>query len=989
MNNQNKLNLEKIKREKEEEITQKEARKHGLPYENLSLKPIDVDDVATLPEKKAREAKLAVVHKAGDNLIVALADPDLPKAQQVLSELDDEGYELKKIMVSESSLEKPWKLYERYSPPEPSLKDILPIEKQRLETLKKEVNRIEELRARVKNTKTRELIYIIVMGAINFKATDIHLEPGEDKMRLRFRIDGILQDIATIEMKKYRWLLSRIKILADLKVNIHNINQDGRFKIAIEAEQSKRKEESAVRVSIIPEENGETVVMRLLGVGVKKLTLDELGLPEPKQKKLEKQLAQPNGIILATGPTSSGKSTSLYSFLKMLNEPEVKIITIEDPIEYNLPDITQSQVNKDEGYTFETALEATLRQNPEIMLVGEMRDPESAQIALQAASTGHLVFSTLHTNDAAGAISRLKQLGIDPESIPSAVNAVVGQRLVRKLCPHCKKKRTLSDQEKENIEKALSLISPKSGVEPPEVPDQVYEAQGCPKCNNLGYQGRTGIFEIFTINDVIEKLINEGATTYEIRARAMQEGMVTMLQDGLMKVIEGVTSLEEVHRVAGEAKYIESLYGKAVSSLLSRSLDVPSETAQTIKKLKQKPDKLEQKLRSVDLEKLARWIAGSALELRATDIHIEPKEDTVLIRFRVDGVLEDIASLSKDVFLSLVSEIKTLSGLKEEKHAQVQEGRFKIKWKQKTYDTRVSIIPGGYGETIVIRLLRPEIQQIPLKGLGIRDYYKDNLNEELNKTNGIILTCGPTSAGKTTTLYAMLSRLNKPGVKALTIEDPIEYSLEGIIQTQVEEEEGYTFSKALKSILRQNPNIIMIGEIRDPETAQTAIRASQTGHLVLSTLHTNSAPAAIQRLINLEINPKDISSALNMVISQRLVRKLCEHCKKPADFSQSQQKKNKKELKNIPDQIRPGPNQTRFYTAQGCDKCGPSGYKGQTGVFEIMFNSENLSQLISEGASTSKIKKAALKQGMLTVRQDALLKAARGTTSIEEVNRIS
>lgn len=976
--------LKQIKRKEEEERTKEKARKLNLPYVDLSLKPINVEDVVTIPEKKARAAKLACVSKVGRKVIIALNDPHLPQVEEVLGQLKKKGFKIKKVVASESSLQKAWGLYQQWTPEEPSLKDVLPIKEENLSQVEK-IKNLNQLGETIKTASTTELLQMVISGGIKARASDIHFEPQKNKVRLRYRIDGVLQTIGSLSKEGYHWLLSRVKILAGLKLNIHDINQDGRFSVQIQ----KEKKKTPVRVSVVPGEYGESIVMRLLGIGIQKLGMEELGIREATRQKLEAELSKPNGIILSTGPTGSGKTTTLYAFLKKLNQPGVKIITIEDPIEYNLEGINQSQVEPEKGYTFKKALEAVLRQNPDIILVGEMRNPESAKTALQAALTGHLVFSTLHTNDAAGAVARLRQLEVEQKLIPSAVNAVIGQRLVRKLCPHCKKKRPLSEEEKANIKKALSLISPKSGIEPPKIPQAVYQPQGCPQCMGLGYKGRTGIFEVFTINDVIEKLILEQASTYDIRAKAMEEGMLTMLQDGILKVLEGTTSLEEISRVAGEAKYIESLYGRAISSLLSRTLVVKEKVSKAVSQLALDFEKIEEKLKRIEVKELSEWIAAAALNLRATDIHIEPQEENFLIRFRIDGVLETIATLPKGLFLSVLSEIKELSGLKPGVHKKVQEGRFKIKSGAKTLDTRVSIIPGGYGETAVIRLLRPDIQKVPLEELGIRPFYKKRFARELAKPNGIIFATGPTSSGKTTTLYAVMSKLNKPGVKIITIEDPIEYSLKGIIQTQINEEEGYTFAQALKSVLRQNPNIIMIGEVRDPETAQTAIRASLTGHLVLSTLHTNDAPSSFQRLINLGVDPKDIASSCNMIIAQRLVRKLCPACRKKKELTPKQVEKIKSDLEGIPGSLKPDFNHLILYQAQGCEKCGPSGYKGMTGLFEILFVTEEIKNLIVTSPSTEQIKKAALKSGMLTIRQDGLLKALEGITTLEEVERVS
>jgi len=315
--------------------------------------------------------------------------------------------------------------------------------------------------------------------------------------------------------------------------------------------------------------------MRLLGANIVKYDLKILGMHEEQFKTLMKEIAKPNGMILTTGPTGSGKTTALYAALETVKTPEIKIITIEDPIEYKIQGITQTQVDPEEGYTFEQGLTAILRQDPDVILVGEIRTQQAANMAINAALTGHLVFSTLHTNDSAGAVPRLRNLMVERTLIPAALNAVIAQRLVRVLCPKCKEKYVPSPDIKVAIEEGLALISPKSKISPPSELNHLWRAKGCAECFGTGYKGRTGIFEIFSMDDVIEKLVLQDATSYDIRKAAMEQGMITLLQHGLLKMLDGVTSLDEVQRVAGDARYIQELYGQAVVSLLSRSLAIP------------------------------------------------------------------------------------------------------------------------------------------------------------------------------------------------------------------------------------------------------------------------------------------------------------------------------------------------------------------------------------------------------------------------------
>jgi type II secretory ATPase GspE/PulE/Tfp pilus assembly ATPase PilB-like protein len=405
---------------------------------------------------------------------------------------------------------------------------------------------------------------------------------------------------------------------------------------------------------------------------------------------------------------------------------------------------------------------------------------------------------------------------------------------------------------------------------------------------------------------------------------------------------------------------------------------------------------VENLLANTSQEETLKYIITFSLLLRATDIHIEPTQTDLLVRCRVDGILQDVAKMPKIYHLPLLGEIKILGGMKTKQFAGVQEGRFNIDFAGQSLDTRLSIISGGYGETAVIRILglSTDVQTaeggLNLKMMGIRDEIYPLFEKEFHKPTGVILTTGPTGSGKSTTLYGILQQLNVRGTKIMTIEDPIEYRMSGILQTQIDTASGYTFAAALKSFLRQNPNVIMVGEIRDEETAKIAVQASLTGHMVISTLHTNDAASTIQRLINLGISSGDISSSINAIIAQRLVRKLCPDCKtvyKPeaAIISEIQ-----KTLATLPKNIKaPDLSKITLYKPKGCPKCKNIGYRGQVGLFEILVKDENLQTLFAKGAQTLEIKKAAQAAGMITLRQDGLIKALAGQTTIDEIERVT
>jgi len=391
-----------------------------------------------------------------------------------------------------------------------------------------------------------ELFGIILGGAIGLGASDIHIEPREETVRLRLRIDGILQDVVLIDPKIYHSLLSRIKFVSGLKLNVSDRPQDGRFSII----QGERKIET--RVSSLPSDFGESIVMRLLDPK-NLIEIEELGLRKDLLALFKKQIKKPNGMILVTGPTGSGKTTTLYAFLKRIQNPEIKIITIEDPIEYKLKGITQTQVNHKKGYDFASGLRALMRQDPDVILVGEIRDLETAEIACEAALTGHLVLSTLHTNDAAGAIARLVDIGVRPISIAPAINMAIAQRLVRRVCKKCVRYVKPSKEETKKIKEGLANV--RKDIIPPEfftTDFKIPKIQGCPDCNFTGYRGRTGIYEAFLVDDQMKEFILTNPSITATRNLAIKKGMVLMHQDGLIKVLEGITTIEEVERVTGE-----------------------------------------------------------------------------------------------------------------------------------------------------------------------------------------------------------------------------------------------------------------------------------------------------------------------------------------------------------------------------------------------------------------------------------------------------
>jgi len=449
----------------------------------------------------------------------------------------------------------------------------------RFAKLKKEVSNISELKKKIEEflaASVTELVEIILTGAICLDASDIHIEPEETQAKFRIRIDGVLHDVMNLNPKTYKSILSRIKLLSGLKLNVTDRPQDGRFTISISRATAKGREEDLssstsqslepetpgskenqgytieIRASALPAEYGESIVLRLLNPK-SLIEIEALGLRKDLTEIFKQEIKRPNGMIIVTGPTGSGKTTSLYAVLKRINKPEIKIITIEDPVEYHLGGLSQTQVDPSKGYTFASGLRSIMRQDPDVILVGEIRDLETAEIACQAALTGHLVFSTLHTNDAAGAIARLVDLGVKPISIAPALNMVVAQRLPRKVCKKCAKSVPASPADLKKIKKGLAGV--KKEILPPsffQARPTIPQVKGCEFCNFTGYKGRIGIFETFLVDDQMEKFILTLPSIVAMKELAIKKGMVLMNQDGLIKVLEGATTLEEIERVAGE-----------------------------------------------------------------------------------------------------------------------------------------------------------------------------------------------------------------------------------------------------------------------------------------------------------------------------------------------------------------------------------------------------------------------------------------------------
>ncbi len=538
-----------LREEEEEGLAKLMAQKYGISYIDLDVNPVNIDALRVVKEDVAREAEVAPFNIVNKRVYLAIISPNTSKTTEVIENLKSRGYLVEIFMASHQSLQKIWDRYKDLSYSMETKGGSLDISNDEIQNLVKDVKTVQDIKNSIelvikekKSYRITRILEIILAGAISVGASDIHIEPEDNSVRLRYRMDGVLNDILEIEPNIYNLLLSRIKLISNLKLNVREKAQDGRFSIKL------GDIEIEIRTSLLPGGYGESVVLRVLNPNAIGVSFEDLGINQKLLSIIEKELKKPNGMILNTGPTGSGKSTTLYAFLKKMHTPEVKIITIENPIEYHLKGIVQTQTDEEKGYTFAEGLRSALRQDPDIIMVGEIRDDETAEIAINSALTGHLVFSTLHTNNAAGTFPRLIDLGINPKVITSAINIAMAQRLVRKLCQNCKKIIDVPEKDKEIINKVLSSIQDKTLIKEADVKN-VYGPVGCEKCNFTGYKGRTGIYEAVLIDEKIEEVVINNPSEREISSAAQNQGILTMLQDGVLKILGGITSIDELGRV--------------------------------------------------------------------------------------------------------------------------------------------------------------------------------------------------------------------------------------------------------------------------------------------------------------------------------------------------------------------------------------------------------------------------------------------------------
>jgi len=533
--------------------------RYGISSVDLKGLPIDNDAIRLLEEKDARSLDVAPYKLVGKKVFLAVRSPVADGALTAKHLLEAKGYEVEMVMASEASMKKVWSRYEDLSFATRSRAGGLDVSQDVLAELAQKVRNIDDAVAEITaafgdDSSTHHLSRIleVILGAgIGIGASDVHIEPMEDAVELRFRLDGVLRIITTFNAAIYKQINTRIKLLSGLKLTISQNPQDGRFSAFLAKENEQI--EINFRTSLIPGAYGESIVLRILNPKSIRVGLEELGILPPMFEIFMREIQKPNGMILLTGPTGSGKTTTLYAFLQKIFSPEIKVITIEDPIEYHLPGITQTQVEHKKGYTFLEGLRSALRQDPDVIMVGEIRDPETAKIAVESALTGHLVFSTLHTNNAQGVIPRLIDLDVNPKILVSALSLSIAQRLVRTLCSHCKTERAITPEEKTLIDTIWNEAVAKGknmeqfGVK--KETEKLWAAKGCSECNNTGYKGRLGIFEVIQTDERIEKIIIDSPSERDIKKIADTQGTLDMHEDGLIKILQGKTDFEEVKSV--------------------------------------------------------------------------------------------------------------------------------------------------------------------------------------------------------------------------------------------------------------------------------------------------------------------------------------------------------------------------------------------------------------------------------------------------------
>lgn len=534
-------NVANVNREFQEKAARKAAKDQGLSYIDLAHTPLNPDFLKIIPFEKANESKVISFFRVNKKLRVAAANPNAPATSALIKDLQASGYEVEVSLASADGIEDALKAYQQTQ----NFKKIdlvKEVDESSVQTYEKEIANLKELPKELENKTAEQALNMIDIAAMKTKASDAHYEPEKGKIVVRFRIDGMLYKVFELNTELFAKLSNQIKYKSKMTLNATTVPQDGRYEFEY------NQHVVAVRAASIPTPYGESYVCRYLLSDEKQVTFEELGFQGIALTKMQKATKISHGMILVTGPTGSGKSTTLYTVLNAIKTPENKIVTLEDPVEYHLNGVTQSQIDEEHGYDFAGGLRSILRHDPDVVMLGEIRDLETAETATQAALTGHLLLSTLHTNSAIEAIPRLVNMGLPAFMVAPALHTLVGQRLVRKVCPNCSTVEDLTESERKEFEQIAKNLEQVNPNEKFEIPAKIPRIHGCEKCSNTGYLGRIVIVEVVTVSSEMKRLILEEESSVKLIAAARKEGIVTMREDGFIKVAKGLTTLEEVYR---------------------------------------------------------------------------------------------------------------------------------------------------------------------------------------------------------------------------------------------------------------------------------------------------------------------------------------------------------------------------------------------------------------------------------------------------------
>ncbi len=530
----------------QEELTEARGKLYNIPYIDLNGKQVEADVLQLIPEETARHYNVIAFQKSDEEVNIGMVDPRNFKAIEAVEFLmKEQGLKTFYYIISPSNFNTILKSYTGLGE---EVSQVLEIAKDKLQGEEVEDDDLEiegDISEVLKRAPVSKIVSIIIKHAVDSRASDIHIEPDKKASRVRYRIDGIMIESLQLPAYLHNSVVTRIKVLADLQLDETRKPQDGRISLKL------GKQEINLRISTLPLIGSEKVVMRILDTSGKVPQLQDLGYTQRNIDLINRAMHRSNGMILVTGPTGSGKSTTLYSVLNILNENSVNIVTLEDPAEFYIPGVNQSQVNPDVGFSFASGLRSMLRQDPDIIMVGEVRDQETAELAVNAALTGHLMFSTLHTSNALGAMPRLIDMGVEPYLLSATLAAAIAQRLVRKICENCKVEITIPPDLEKQVRETLSKLSPE--LQPKALSDKkpltFYKGNGCPRCNDSGYKGRTSVAEVIVVEDDVKEIIANGANTKKLEEAALKQGVIFMQQDGLLRALEGITTVEEILRV--------------------------------------------------------------------------------------------------------------------------------------------------------------------------------------------------------------------------------------------------------------------------------------------------------------------------------------------------------------------------------------------------------------------------------------------------------